>query len=529
VKIQRALISISKKDQESIILARFLEDYQVEIYSSEGTKKFFEKNKIKTKSTSELTGFPEILGGRLKTLNAKVFAGILAQKNSSQDLLDLEKIKSVFFDLVVVDLYDFFNEKSLEKIDIGGVSLLRSAAKNYQNVVVLSKKQHYPEFISLYSLGEQIPEKARLKYATEAFKLTSEYDQKIYAYFSQTKQKDQQINQKINQNTDQTLKKEADSEQKIKIEKYQELRYGENPHQKASLFKFNFPGSLEQNYLSKFQKLQGKELSYNNWLDIDSAWKLINEFESEIPACSIIKHGSPCGMAFGENLTEAYEYALDCDPISAFGGIAIFNQELDRELALKIRELFLEIILAPKFSPESLEILSSKKNLRLIKYQPKNQTEKQTVNLKSICGNGLLVQETNLEVLDPKKLKVVTTVQPEKEDWLQLLFAFRVVKHLPSNATVIVNENRTVGISGGQSNRLESVRLSLEKASDLSSDAFLASDGFFPFADSIEIAAQSRIKAIIQPGGSIKDQEVIKVAEKYKIALVLTGIRAFKH
>ncbi|MDJ0625967.1 MAG: bifunctional phosphoribosylaminoimidazolecarboxamide formyltransferase/IMP cyclohydrolase [Candidatus Caenarcaniphilales bacterium] len=520
--IKRALISVSDKTGLKE-LVESLATNGVEIISSGGTAAYLQEHGYEIQSVESITDFPEMLSGRVKTLHPKIHGGILYLRNNEKHEQEVETHEIKPIDLVVVNLYPFEKTiakdgvtlaEAIEQIDIGGPSLLRSASKNYQSVIVLSSASQYEQFIDDYKARSLTVDKS-LKYAQEAFKRTYLYDQAIHKYFEGLEIPN--------------VSSEVTSDQEIRLKLKQKLRYGENPHQKASLFiannKVDFSGN---NILASIEQLSGKELSYNNWLDIESAWSLINEFESEVPACAIIKHNTPCGVAIGDTLEEAYDFALESDPISAFGGIVALNSEVNLQTAQKISQIFLEVIIAPSFSEESLTVLKQKKNLRLVKAPLliKNDSFKQ---YKSILGNGFLVQDFDNELLNSDNMKVVTKEHPSKEDWLQLLFAFRVCKHVRSNAIVIVNGNRTVGICGGQTNRVNSVKIALEEASDLATNAILASDGFFPFADNVDLAAQGRIKAIIQPGGSIRDEEVIEAANKYKIPMVFTNMRHFKH
>ncbi len=501
--VSRALISVYDKTG-LLDLAKFLISKEVEIVSSGGTAKYLEEHGIKVIKVESLTSFPEILDGRVKTLNPKIHGAILAKRDNKEHLETLNKFEIKPIDLVIVNLYPFEKEQTLENIDIGGPCLIRSAAKNYESVAILVSPNQYKDFIENFKNNELNLENLKL-YAKEAFKRTFNYDKEIYKYFNNENEPE---NQSINLN------------------KFQDLRYGENPHQKAILYKRDSQDCPE--ILKSIQQFSGKELSYNNWLDIDSAWSLISEFEAEIPACVIIKHNIPCGVALGETIEQAYSYALDCDPLSAFGGIVAFNNIIDKNTAKKLKETFLEVIIATDFEVEALDILKEKKNLRLIKMDlmPQNLSFWQ---FKSILGEGLLCQSFNSQLLNHDDLKVISEIQPDKEDWLSLLFAFKIVKHVKSNAIVIVNGNRTVGICGGQTSRIDAVKIALEKASDLTNGAVLASDAFFPFGDSVELCAQHKIKAIIQPGGSVRDQESIDMANKYKIAMVFTKIRHFKH
>jgi phosphoribosylaminoimidazolecarboxamide formyltransferase / IMP cyclohydrolase len=510
IQIQRALISVYDKTG-LLELAKVLQVNNIQIISSGGTAAYLEGKGISVQLVESITEFPEMLDGRVKTLHPKIHGGILFLRNKAahQETIAAQDITPI--DLVVVNLYPFEEtvqkpesnlEEAIEQIDIGGPSLLRSAAKNYVSVAVLSSPSQYNSFIQ--ALQNNLLNTEQLKeYAIAAFQKTSAYDLAISNYLA------------------------AKNNESLNLIEVQQLRYAENPHQKGKLYKLSSSSSWCG--LDSIYQLAGKELSYNNWLDIDSAVALINEFEPEVPACAIIKHNTPCGVAFGDNICEAYEYALESDPVSAFGGIIALNGEIDETTAHKLNQIFLEIIITPKFSEEAKAILTKKRNLRLIEAPLLSREQANYLQYRSILGNGLLVQDLDSKLIDQAEMKVVTEMQPSKEDWLELLFAFRVCKHVRSNAIVLVNGNRTVGICGGQTNRVSSVKIALEQASDLSTGAVLASDGFFPFADNVDLAAQGRIKAIIQPGGSLRDSEVIEAANKYKIPMVFTGTRHFKH
>ncbi len=511
IEIKRALISVYDKTGLKELVETLIAK-GVEIVSSGGTAKYLTEQGFKVSQVESLTDFPEMLDGRVKTLHPKVHGGILFLRNKPEHQKTVQEHNIKPIDLVVVNLYPFeqtvakqgvTTEEAIEQIDIGGPSMLRSAAKNHASVVVLCAPGQYPEFIQKLQNNE-ISEEWSRSCALQVFQRTAEYDAAIANYLSGSK---------------------TESTTELKLNTVQALRYGENPHQEAELVKLHSAG---WNGLDSFKQLSGKELSYNNWLDIDSSWSLISEFEAEFPACAIIKHNSPCGVALGSTVLEAYEAALESDPVSAFGGIVAFNNEVDLATAQKLSQMFLEVIVAPSFATDALEVLKTKKNLRLLTGAliPAGTNFKQ---YRSILGNGLLVQNFDSQLLEKEQLKVVTVAQPTQEDWLGLLFAFRVSKHVRSNAIVLVNGNRTVGICGGQTNRVSSVQIAIQQASDLATGAILASDGFFPFPDNVELAAQGRIKAIIQPGGSIRDEEVIAAADRYNIPMVFTGMRHFKH
>ncbi|MBQ8848150.1 MAG: bifunctional phosphoribosylaminoimidazolecarboxamide formyltransferase/IMP cyclohydrolase [Candidatus Gastranaerophilales bacterium] len=494
---KRAYISVA--DKENIeILAKNLIDKKYEIISTGNTHKYLKEKGINVIESSTITGFNELLGGKVKSLHPTIFAGILANE---QERLDKE-IKS--FDLVAVDLYPFENymDKNVEtetlilNIDIGGVALLRAAAKNYENVIVISDKKDYS--IDL----DEIDEDKRQKLALKAFSKTSKYD-----YL---------INKK--------LSKQFKYEQENKafyFEKLQNLRYGENPHQMAGLYSFD--KELD------WELLNGKEMSYNNILDSTSALEIAAEF-FDVACCTIIKHTTPCAVALSSNIETAWDKALDSDPISPFGGVVAFTQEVNLSLAKKLSAMFLEVILAPSYSIEALEELKKKKNLRIIKINTPYETilkfSEEEIKLTPF---GALIQQKDTKDLDVSTFKVVTKKKPEQRELEDMIFAFKVVKHVKSNAIVIAKDLRTIGICGGQTSRVSSVEIALNKVCDSPKGSILASDGFFPAIDNIQIAAQNRVSAIIQPAGSIKDKEVIETADKYEISMISTGIRHFKH
>ncbi len=511
-QIKRALLSVYDKTG-LLELAQALKVQGVEILSSGGTAKYLRENGLEVIEVSDLTGSPEVLGGRVKTMHPRLHAGILAKRDEPAHLADLVTLEAPLIDLVVVNLYPFQSvlakegaseAEILENIDIGGPALLRAAAKNYKHVFVLANPDQYTQFVQAISANELTQSLAR-NFAKQVFETTSAYEQAISAYFAG----------------------QDPSQETLKTSQFMPLRYGENPHQTASLLRLEAKESTF-NPLSHFKQLQGKELSYNNWLDLEAGWSLLGEFESEIPACGIVKHNSPCGVALGETALEAFQSALEADPISAFGGIVALNCPVDQAAAKMMSEIFLEVILAPSFSAEALEILATKKNLRLVQL-PQAPTDFKYTQYRSVLAHGLLRQENDHQALDKESLQVVTEAQPEPEDWLAALFAFRVVKHVRSNAIVLVNGNKTVGIGAGQTNRVNAVRLAIENACDQATGSTLASDAFFPFPDSVELAAMARVRCIIQPGGSIKDPEVIAAANKYKIPMIFTGLRHFRH
>ena len=496
----RALISVY--DKSGIVeFAGELIKFGYEIVSTGGTYKLLKDNKIPAIEVKELTDYDELLDGRVKTLHPQILGGILARTDNPNDMLDLERNDIMPISLVVVNLYPFAQEKTVDFIDIGGVTLIRAAAKNYSYVDVLTEPSQYEKFINvLKNNNGETTEEYRKTLAIKAFKQTCEYDKLI----AQTLD-DNQMSEKIN----------------INLEKIQDLRYGENPHQTAGLYKLNDD--------INFELLNGKELSFNNIVDMAAAFNIVSEFIGVI-CCAIVKHNNPCGAAIGDSVEDAYQKALECDPISAFGGIVAFNQKVDAKTAKIMKELFLEVIIAPDFDQDAVEILKQKKNLRLVKVNEDILSYKQMpiVDIKN-TKFGTLVQTKEDKELGKDNFKVVTKAKPDEKMVEDMLFAWKIAKHVKSNAIVVVKDKRTLGIGSGQTSRIASMEIALAQACDGATDAVVASDGFFPAIDNIQAAAQSRIAAIIQPGGSIKDEDVIKECDKYNIAMIMTGIRHFLH
>jgi phosphoribosylaminoimidazolecarboxamide formyltransferase/IMP cyclohydrolase len=478
-----------------------------EIISTGGTYKHLKDAGIKVTAVKDLTSFPEILGGRVKTLHPKIFAGILSEKDNPSHIKDMEEHSLLNIDLVVVNLYPFKETiskpgvsvaEAIEEIDIGGVSLIRAAAKNFKYVYTLVNPIQYQDFLKNYNDTFNLELSSKLAY--EAFSNIADYDVAIQDYFGNLNPNDK-------------------SREWIELKGKTHLRYGENPHQKAFLYKDNFD--------EIFEVLHGKELSYNNILDIDAAINIISEFKDDGPACAIIKHGNPSGIAVSNNLLKAYLDAFSTDKVSAYGGIIIFNGKIDFKTSLEVDKLFTEIILAPDFEDEALELLKKKKNRRLLKFN----FFKNAFEFKKING-GVLYQEKDDIVLNQDELKVVTEIHPTKEQLQDMHFAFKVVKHTKSNAVVFVKDKKTVGIGAGQPSRVDSTKIAVMKAKmfniDLK-DSIVASDAYFPFSDGVEELAKAGAIGVIQPGGSVRDDEVIKKADELKLTMVFTGIRHFRH
>lgn len=498
---KRAYISVF--DKENIIeFAKELIKNKFEIVSTGGTYNLFKENGIEAIEVSELTGVPEMLSGKVKSLHPNVFAGILADMTNSNETAEIEKFSIKNFDLVVVNLYPFEQvaaktdnvDELVKNIDIGGVALLRAAAKNYKNVTVICDKSDYKTAINAN-------ESLRQDFAVKAFNLTSNYDKLICSKLSEVFGGNEIKN--------------------YSFEKIQDLRYGENPHQKAGLY--------QSKSMADYEILWGKELSYNNILDMTAAVNIVSEF-FDVPSVAIVKHLAPCGVALGKDVFEAYQKALDCDPISAFGGIVALSREVDAKTARLLSSIFLEIVVAPDFEEEALDILKEKKNIRIIKLNTSLEDYKKLVNDQvKITPFGTLIQEDDRKELDKATFNVVTKAKPTAEQIEDAIFAWKVAKHAKSNAIVIAKDFKTLAIGQGQTNRVCAMEWALDYACDESKDAVVASDGFFPAIDNIQAAAQGRIALIIQPGGSIKDKEVIAEANKYKLAMITTGIRHFRH
>jgi phosphoribosylaminoimidazolecarboxamide formyltransferase/IMP cyclohydrolase len=501
-------VLISVSDKSNIIeFATQLLNLNYKIIATGNTYKTLKDNSIDCIEIKDFTNFPEIFDGRVKTLHPKIFGGILMRPVFDSDKTQAEQNKISPIEIVCVNLYPFPKvvnrddislEEKIENIDIGGPSLIRAAAKNYKYVSVLTSPNQYENFLEELKSGN-ITLETRKRLAYEAFDYTSYYDTLIANYFEkefQFEKKSFRLNLKSNF----------------------PLRYGENPHQKAYLF-----GEFE-NY---FEILHGKELSYNNIVDLAAAVELISDFEET--ACAIIKHTNPCGTAISDNVFEAYEKALSSDPVSAFGGIVVFNKEVDVQTSNKLNEIFLEIVIAPSFQNEALEILMKKKNRRIIKI--KELPKKEELTIKSVIG-GVLVQEKDNSKLSNAELKLVTNRKYTEKEFEDLKLAWTVCKHTKSNAIVLAKDKKIIGVGAGQMSRVDSAKIATEKARQFNHDlngAVAASDAFFPFADGVIQIAENGITAIIQPGGSVRDEEVIQAANNKNLSMIFTGIRNFKH
>lgn len=504
IQIKNALISVYYKDGLEPVVKE-LHQLGVTIYSTGGTQSFIESCGVPVVPVESLTGYPSILGGRVKTLHPKIFGGILARRDEANDLKELNEFEIPQLDLVMVDLYPFeetlaktSDESSIiEKIDIGGISLIRATAKNFKHTAIVADKQDYQGLLELLKnqQGKTTLEQ-RKAFAAKAFHISSHYDAAIFGYFNQVEQL---------------------PVLKLSSQEVTPLRYGENPHQKGTFF-----GNLD----NLLEKLHGKELSYNNLLDVDAATGLIEDFEE--PTVAIIKHNNPCGVASRSTLLEAWTDALAGDPVSAFGGVIVLNRALDVETAKEIDKIFLEVLIAPDYSAEALEILKSKKNRIILKKKadlPKHQTVRSALN-------GVLVQDKNLVVLEASNLKPVTSKTADEVAIADLLFADKIAKHTKSNTIVLAKNKQLLGIGCGQTSRVDALKQAIEKANAFNFNldgAVMSSDAFFPFPDCVEIAHQAGITTVIQPGGSIKDDASISYCENNGLVMYFSGVRHFKH
>jgi len=512
-KIQRALISVS--DKTGIVeFAKQLEQLGVEIISTGGTHKLLQDAGVKVIGISEVTGFPEILDGRVKTLHPNIHGGLLAIRSSEQHMAAIQEHGIQPIDLVVVNLYPFKAtiskpdvawEDAIENIDIGGPTMLRSAAKNHDFVTVVVDAADYAQVIEEMKANGDTTLETRRRLAAKVFRHTAAYDSLISGYLSK------QVGEEYPENFT------------VTYEKVQDLRYGENPHQKAAFYRAPLAKSGN---IATAKQLHGKELSYNNINDANAALSIVKEFTQ--PAVVAVKHMNPCGVGIGETIYDAYRKAYESDPVSIFGGIVACNRTVDKETALAMKEIFLEIILAPDFTEEALEVLKTKKNLRLLELGTVVPKEEENIILTTVEG-GLLVQNEDIKRVTEEDLTVVTDRKPTPEEIEQLLFAWKVVKHVKSNAIVLAKDNMTIGVGAGQMNRVGSARIAIAQAGEKAKGSVMASDAFFPMPDTLEEAVKAGVTAIIQPGGSIRDEDSIKVANEHGIAMVFTGVRHFKH
>jgi phosphoribosylaminoimidazolecarboxamide formyltransferase/IMP cyclohydrolase len=529
-KIQRALISLT--DKTGIVdFAKFLDERGIEILSTGGTAKLLRENGVNVKDVSEHTGFPEMLDGRVKTLHPKVHGGILGIRDNPEHRVQMGKHGILPIDLVVVNLYAFEKtvskedttlEDAIENIDIGGPAMLRSAAKNHHDVAVVIDPADYSKVTEEICATGSVSDATRFALAVKVFQSTAAYDAAIASYL------EKQI--RTESNSAATLPENLG----FSFTKLQDLRYGENPHQQASFYRY---ADQPLTGISAAKQIQGKELSYNNILDSEAAYNCCLEFSNT--TCVIVKHNNPCGVATAARLSEAFVNARSCDPISSFGGIVALNRHVDATTALIMSETFFEVIIAPGYDAEAFEIFKSKKNLRLLtlenfSHNTNAPRSKASLEIRCVSG-GVLVQDKDTKSVDVRSSKVTTKRKPTEDEWKSLEFAWNVAKHVKSNAIVFAKGTQTIGIGAGQMSRIDSARIAAIKAEDAFKDpkilkgAVMASDAFFPFRDGLDAGAKYGITAVVQPGGSVRDEEVIAAAEEYDIAMVFTGTRHFRH
>jgi len=513
MNIKRALISVS--DKTGVVeFAKELHRYGVEIISTGGTMKTLKEAGIPVRYVSEITGFPEIMDGRVKTLNPYIHGGILAVRDNAAHVEAMEKHNILGIDMVVVNLYPFRQtiekpdvslEDAVENIDIGGPAMIRAASKNFKYVSVVVNPARYGDILAQLEEKGEVSAEFRMALAKEAFGHTAEYDACIATYLA-----------------GQLGEGQFPDTVHLVYEKAQSLRYGENPHQQAAFYKEkHFTGSG----IANARQLHGKELSFNNIVDVEAAYSIVAEFDK--PAATIIKHTNPCGTGVGQDLSEAYAKAYQADPVSAFGGIIALNREVDVVTAVQISKIFVEAVIAPAFSNEAFEMLSKKQNIRLLVADKLSVGTKQ-VDIKTVSG-GMLIQERDMSTELRADMKVVSKRQPTEAEWDQLMLAWKVVKHVKSNAIVVAADDQTIGVGAGQMNRVGSADIALCQAGEKSRGAVMSSDAFLPFRDTVDVAAKAGITAIIQPGGSMRDEESIQAADEHGIAMVFTNVRHFKH
>jgi len=517
-KVTRSLISVSNKDG-ILDFARSLAKLGIEILSTGGTAKLLRDGGIPAKDVSEFTGFPEMLDGRVKTLHPKVHGGLLGKRGNPEHMKQWKAHGIEPIDLVVVNLYPFEQtvakpgctlEDAIENIDIGGPTMLRSAAKDYTDVAVVVSPRDYGRVLEEIQKTGEVSAKTRFELCRTVFLHTARYDSAISAWL------DKQVSDDEKTRFPNILT--------LQFEKVQNLRYGENPHQQGAFYR---EFGAKEPCVAHARQLQGKEMSFNNFLDANSALELVKEYSGT--AAVIVKHNNPCGVAVAPELVEAYRKARDCDPVSAFGGVIAFNRLVDFETARELTATFVEVVVAPEFAPDALEELKKKKDVRLLDIGPVVAGAAEGMDLKKIVG-GLIYQDRDLgRIADIRKLTVATSRKPTDDEYEALAFAWKVCKHVKSNAIIFTAKDRTLGIGAGQMSRLDSVRIAVMKAQFSLRGSVLASDAFFPFRDGLDEAARAGVTAVIQPGGSVKDEAVIAAANEHGIAMVMTGMRHFRH
>ncbi|HMK61233.1 MAG TPA: bifunctional phosphoribosylaminoimidazolecarboxamide formyltransferase/IMP cyclohydrolase [Dissulfurispiraceae bacterium] len=515
--IKRAILSVSDKTGATEF-AKELSSLGIEILSTGGTAKALRDSGVAVVEVSDYTGFPEMMDGRLKTLHPKIHGGLLSRRSNPKDMDDIKRHGIGTIDLVAVNLYPFEKtiskpdvpfDEAIENIDIGGPTMIRAAAKNFTDVTVVVDPADYNLIIEELKKSGEISRETKLRLARKVFAHTSRYDTLIADYLTSVIEKERSFPNFLT----------------VSMKQVSSLRYGENPQQKAALYKERTDGLC----LPEAHQLQGKDMSFNNWLDTNAALLLALEFDKN--ACAIIKHNNPCGAGIGETVVDAYKKALKTDPVSAFGGVVAFNAQVDAEVAVSLVELFLEVIIAPSFTSEALDILSQKPNVRLLEL-PEIATQKKSRpgswDMKRVVG-GLLIQDWDYSFEDLTSLKAVTKRQPTKEERAALAFSWKVCKHVRSNSIVYALRDRTLGIGVGQTSRVYSAKIGALNAAESLKGSVAASDGFFPFRDGIDVLAEVGVTAIVQPGGSVRDEDVIKAADEYDMAMIMTGSRHFRH
>ncbi len=512
MKVKRALISVSDK-RGVVDFASGLQELGVEIISTGGTAKILTENGVQVISVSEETGFPELFDGRVKTLHPNIHGGLLNIRDNPEHMRQMAENNIKPIDLLVCNLYPFqqtvLNKKhtlidAIENIDVGGPAMVRAAAKNYRDVIVVTDPGQYSDVLTELKSKGDLSEAKRKELSAEAFKLVSGYDFTVYEYLKPEKEKFPRI---------------LDSRYELKSN----LRYGENPHQKAFFYRGLNPGNPS---IANARQIHGMQLSFNNVVDLDSALQIIREYDK--PSVVIIKHTNPCGMASSEKLADAYKMAYECDPLSAFGGIVGLNMEVDKETAAEMSNLFLECIIAPSYGKDALNILSKKKNLRLIDVPGFHDHYKEKISFRQVSG-GILLQEPDNQPGKPEKMEVVSKRKPTKDELVSLIYAWKLSRFVKSNAAVLTVGERTVGIGSGHTSRVDAVRTAVHTAGAKAKGAALASEAFIPFRDNIDEAHKAGVTAVIEPGGSIRDKDVIAAADEHDMALVFTGIRCFRH
>jgi phosphoribosylaminoimidazolecarboxamide formyltransferase/IMP cyclohydrolase len=513
VRVRRALLTVSDK-RGLVEFARGLADLGVEIVSTGGTARELVGAGLSVRAIDDYTGFPEILDGRVKTLNPKIYAGLLAVRSNPEHVSTLVEHGIEPIDLVCVNLYPFertaarrgvSDEEVIENIDIGGPTLIRAAAKNHQFAAVVVTPESYDAVLEELKMTDgRLSEQTREALALDAFSYTARYDAAISRWFAEREDDFPAMYPRV-------------------YEKVLDLTYGENPHQRAAYYA---TAGARTHLLSMVSKLHGKELSFNNLLDLDSARRLVGEYE--IPSVAILKHNNPCGAAVASTPLEAYERAFECDPLSAYGGVFVFNRRVEADVAAKLNEIFVELVFAPGYTEEALEILTQKPNIRILEDQERRTEPIAEHDVRRVRG-GLLVQDRDEDLESRDEMRVVTERPPTEREWGELLFAWKVCKHVRSNAIVLAKNLATVGIGAGQMSRVDSVELAVRKARRSLDGAAMASDAFFPFADGPQAAIDAGVRAIIQPGGSKRDEEVIEACNAASVAMVFTSRRHFRH